>query len=312
MLLSVVIVLSSAIVMAIVLSLAVCVVQQPTRRHRRLIEQAIENALSAPRRRAPKVIDCTLLNDELDMLKYRLSILDKVVDTFVIVESRYTFTNKPKKLSLEANWDQFERWRDRIVYLVIDKFPTTCRSASHRDHYQRNFASTWLTANCEPYDIVLASDCDEIVNPDVMEVAKALVSIHGALYFDVREFYYSFKWETKVNSLVARLRPTGKPVGCLVSLLKTEKINYLRYKLGKLGAHAIKKGGWHLSYFMSKDKAHKKLLSFAHTELSGMSASEVANRMDAGRDMAGRWYFKLIRSTSTDGFPPRACETWGC
>ena len=50
-----------------------------------------------------KIIDCFLFYNEIDLLNYRMNILNDVVDYFVIVESKYTFAGKEKKIYLEEN-----------------------------------------------------------------------------------------------------------------------------------------------------------------------------------------------------------------
>ena len=39
-----------------------------------------------------KIIDSFIFYNELDLLEYRLSILNEYVDYFILVESSYTFT----------------------------------------------------------------------------------------------------------------------------------------------------------------------------------------------------------------------------
>ena len=48
-----------------------------------------------------KIIDCFIFYNELDMLKYRLNILNNYVDFFVIVECKYTFSGKEKSCFLK-------------------------------------------------------------------------------------------------------------------------------------------------------------------------------------------------------------------
>ena len=45
-----------------------------------------------------KIIDCFTFYNELDLLNYRLNILNNVVDYFIIVESTHTHVGKEKNL----------------------------------------------------------------------------------------------------------------------------------------------------------------------------------------------------------------------
>jgi beta-1,4-mannosyl-glycoprotein beta-1,4-N-acetylglucosaminyltransferase len=44
-----------------------------------------------------QIIDCFIFYNELELLTYRLNLLNNIVDYFVIVESTHTFTGKEKK-----------------------------------------------------------------------------------------------------------------------------------------------------------------------------------------------------------------------
>ena len=45
-----------------------------------------------------KIIDCFIFYNEVDLLTYRLNILNDIVDYFVLVESTHTHVGKPKQL----------------------------------------------------------------------------------------------------------------------------------------------------------------------------------------------------------------------
>lgn len=51
----------------------------------------------------PKIIDCFIFYNELDLLNYRLNILNEVVDYFILVESIQTFVGKEKPLHYNEN-----------------------------------------------------------------------------------------------------------------------------------------------------------------------------------------------------------------
>ena len=59
--------------------------------------------------------------DEEVVLDLRLNTLDRYIDYFVIVES--TFTHKGEKRSLKFNQKKFEKFKDKIIYLIFDKEP---------------------------------------------------------------------------------------------------------------------------------------------------------------------------------------------
>jgi beta-1,4-mannosyl-glycoprotein beta-1,4-N-acetylglucosaminyltransferase len=59
--------------------------------------------------------------DEEMLLDLRLNILDKYVHKFVITEANYMHNGEPKKLIF--NIDKFSKFKDKIIYILVDKLP---------------------------------------------------------------------------------------------------------------------------------------------------------------------------------------------
>ena len=55
------------------------------------------------------------------MMEIRFNILNKYVEKFVVVESRFSHSGKEKKLNFDIN--KYEKFKDKIIYLVIDDEP---------------------------------------------------------------------------------------------------------------------------------------------------------------------------------------------
>jgi len=64
-----------------------------------------------------------MFNDELDMLEIRMHELKDVVDFFVIVEARVTFSNRQKPLVFEQNKARFDFVAENIIHIVLDELP---------------------------------------------------------------------------------------------------------------------------------------------------------------------------------------------
>ena len=69
-----------------------------------------------------KIIDCFIYNNEDLILDLRLNSLDKYVDSFVIVEAKFSHTGIEKN---EYNFDlkKFKKFKNKIQYLQIERFP---------------------------------------------------------------------------------------------------------------------------------------------------------------------------------------------
>ncbi|MDA9629785.1 hypothetical protein N9S67_02170, partial [Candidatus Pelagibacter sp.] len=68
-----------------------------------------------------KIIDCTTYYSEDLMLDLRFNILNKHVDKFIITESKYSHSGEKKPLNFDIN--NFPKFKDKIVYLVIENEP---------------------------------------------------------------------------------------------------------------------------------------------------------------------------------------------
>lgn len=69
------------------------------------------------------VYDCFTFFNELDLLEIRLNTLDSVVDRFVLVEANKTFSNMEKPLYFKENEGRFEKFKDKIIHIVVEDFP---------------------------------------------------------------------------------------------------------------------------------------------------------------------------------------------
>ena len=132
------------------------------------------------------IYDCFSFFNELDLLEIRLNVLKDVVDKFVLVEAGETHTGKPKPLYFKENASRFAAFRERIVYICIEKFPDICRTDWGRENYQRNAIAKGLI-DAKDDDVVLVSDLDEIPRPEA--IAKC-VGKPGVTVFD--QTYYAF------------------------------------------------------------------------------------------------------------------------
>ena len=165
-----------------------------------------------------KIFDCFMYFDEEIVLDVRLNTLNDFVDYFVIVESK--FTHKGEKRDLKFNHEKFNKFKDKIIYLIYDKVPTKVEmikpednegtkygkyilNAAYRENSQRNFIQEGLL-NAKSDDIILISDVDEIPNLSEINFNKISQKI---LLFKQNMFYYKF------NLHIPNLKWTGTK-GC--------------------------------------------------------------------------------------------------
>ena len=236
--------------------------------------------------------------DEEVVLDVRLNTLDKYVDYFVIVES--SFTHKGDNRNLMFNHNKFEKFKNKIIYLVYDKQPKGIEAvnendsedeksikyilnAALRENGQRNFIQNGLN-KAEDNDIILISDVDEI--PNLSEVNFNNIS-EKIIMFHQDMFYYKF--DLKIPNLLW----TGTK-GCrkkyLLSpqwLRNVKDRKYFPFRIDILFSEKkyssikfISNGGWHFSYIKTAEEIEHKLKSYLHHrefDEQSLSVEEIQN-----------------------------------
>ena len=242
-----------------------------------------------------KIYDCFMYFDEEIVLDLRLNTLNEFVDYFVIVES--IFTHKGERRDLKFNHKKFEKFKDKIIYLVYDKEPeglfklndqkndhgAYIINALLRENGQRNFISEGLvTANDD--DFILVSDVDEIPNLKEIEFNNYNEKI---LQFQQEMFYYKF------NLKLPNLIWTGTK-GCRkkdlinpqwLRNIKDKKYPFFRIdtifsKTKYISIRFIDNGGWHFSNIKSAEEIEYKLKSYLHHrefEINPLKTEEIKN-----------------------------------
>ena len=196
--------------------------------------------------------DAFLYCGEADLLEIRLSVLDKVMDHFAIVESDTAFSGDRKPLFFEEQRARFAPWRDRISYTIVRDTPDTGTYRWGREHFQRNaLARPLAIRGCKSGDIVHLSDIDEIPDPDVV----------------ARNWRGSFRQQHSFYCLNV-IQPSTYWVGTSslyyfqLQQVTPQKIRDERYT----AARVVDPGGWHFSTQMTTEEIQRKLHWFSHAE----------------------------------------------
>ena len=222
-----------------------------------------------------KIIDSFIFYNELDLLYYRLSILDPYVHKFILVESTHTFTGHKKPLYYAENMELFARFNHKIIHVVVEdvpyKFPTINYNASHQwenEYYQRNSIKKGLDSildTLEKSDIILTSDVDEIPNPNILMNAQIGKLVYDTLTLNrlALDMYY--------YNLYYRIGEGSNWHGIKLMTVKAYNTINLTFQQMRVHEHShhvpvVERGGWHLSYFGDVDFIIKKIASFSHQE----------------------------------------------
>ena len=109
------------------------------------------------------LIDIILMNDEMDMLEYRLKLHCSIVTKFVIVESNLTFKGRPKPLyakSLLATC-KLEQFNIEVLQVPFSQSERESNDTWVKELATRRFIGYWISQHY-PNATVALSDVDEL------------------------------------------------------------------------------------------------------------------------------------------------------
>ena len=219
--------------------------------------------------------------DEDVILDIRLNYLDKFVDKFVIVESKYAHNGEKRRLLFKIS--NYKKFAKKIIYLVVSEKPkglislkdkklydinsTKILNAIKRENFQRNYIFNGIK-KAHKDDVIIISDIDEIPKLDFFNFNKILNKVY---IFEQKFFYYKLDlFDPKISWLGSRICKFSK----LLSpqwLRNIKAKNYPIWRLDILFSKnryfdnvLIKDGGWHFSYLKNSLRIKKKLRTYLH------------------------------------------------
>lgn len=215
-----------------------------------------------------KIYDCFTFFNELDLLEFRLKLLNDHVDFFVIAESNLTHSGHPKPLHFQANKERYKPWAHKIIYIPVHQTAEGLEFDKNLATYTPESAA-WKLENEQRNalinvpgmaddDLVLVSDLDEIPNPMFI---KKINTANSPVALSLLFHYYFFncqntgrdRWWNGTIAATGKQFLEAKPQG-----LRDKRNDY----------PVLKKAGWHFSYLGGLESIKYKIRSFAHTEFN--------------------------------------------
>ena len=239
------------------------------------------------------IYDCFMYFDEDLLLDIRLNMLNKYVKKFVITESTYLHSGKPKELKFDIK--NFIKFKDKIIYHIVDTPPSGIEGINlddkietknrkildnslKRENNQRNKLSDGIK-EADDNDLILSSDLDEIPNLTKFSFKNKIT------LFEQDVFYYKFnlqqpdfKWigtrACKKKQLLGfqwlrNIKGKAYPFWRLDTFFSSKK--YINIDI-------IKNGGWHYTSIKKPDEIFYKLSNFMHHlefEYSGLTFKDM-------------------------------------
>ena len=239
------------------------------------------------------IYDCFQFFNEEHIVDLRLNILNKFVDTFVIVESTVNHQGQNKKLNFDIR--KFSKFKNKINYIVVDDTPKDIIKShtggeSLVEQHQRNSLIKGLK-EASDNDLVILSDVDEI--PDLNKLKEFDKNKYAV--FSQKMFMY------KLNLLnLGENNWHGSKI-CLKKNLKSPQwlrnLKFKKYPFWRLdkprNIQIIKDGGWHFAYLHTAENISRKIKSFAHGEFNKKNLTdekEIQKRIENKEDIFNRGY----------------------
>ena len=228
------------------------------------------------------IYDCFMYFDEDLLLDLRFNSLNKFVKKFVITEATYTHNGSKKKLNFDIN--KFKKFKDKIIYLVVDKQPQDIRELSDndtkhrrgeklilngmaRDYFQRENLSRGIS-DAGDNDLILISDLDEIPN---LEKLNSINIKNNIIIFEQKMFYYKLNLFYEDYTWLGTKAVKKKRFISPQWLRNIKGKKYPKWRIDTIFSkkkytdlYFVKNGGWHFTCLKTAEELEKKLLNFAH------------------------------------------------
>lgn len=226
-----------------------------------------------------KIFDCTTFYNEKMMMDVRFNVLSQYVSKFIVVESTFSHSGKKKKLNF--NIDDYPKFKDKIIYLVIDHEPIELikkenlelDSVSKRLNSLKRIEQSYnyMTKGIKDAsddDLIMLSDNDEI--PDLSKLNLDKIE-NNFVIFEQLFFYYKFNLLYDRMSWYGTKACKKKKLKKFSTLRNIKNKKYPFWRLDTIfsdtkqkNVRIIKNGGWHFTNLKTPDELFEKLSNFGH------------------------------------------------
>ena len=226
-----------------------------------------------------KIFDCTTFYSEHLMMDVRFNVLNEYVHKFIVSESTFSHSGKPKKLNFDIN--NYPKFKDKIIYVIIDKEPndiiriedkllTTVDKRSNslkRINLSYNYMVKSLDIVLDN-DLIILSDNDEIPN---LGSKKFKNSNKDIFIFKQLFFYYKFNLLYDLVPWYGSKAAKKKKLLSMSWLKNLKNKQYPFWRLDTLFSNnkyinldIINDGGWHFTNLKTPEELYQKLTNFGH------------------------------------------------
>ena len=231
----------------------------------------------------------------------RLNVLNQYVDKFIVIEARHSHSGKKKNLNFDI--ENYKKFKDKIIYKVIDNEPDGIIKINESDSLQKQSNQKRLNSlkrieqsydaaveclkDANSDDIFTLNDSDEIPKYENFNFKNIknyiLIAKLKLCYFKFNLYYDLHPWygtrACKIKNLLSPtwlkyIKPKKYPLWRLDTFFS--KTKYINVKV-------IEDGGWHFSNLKSPEEIEDKMLNFGHhneVEDSGISLKDIKSMIN--------------------------------
>lgn len=245
-----------------------------------------------------RIFDCTTYYFEDLMLDVRFNILNEYVHKFIVVESNYSHSGKKKPLNFNIN--NFPKFKDKIIYLVIEKEPEGIEKTSNSEKSNQLKRMNSIKRIEQSYDfmikgiedaseddLIVLSDNDEIPNFKSNQFKKSNKDI---FIFKQLFFYYKFNLFYDLMPWYGSKACKKKKLLSFSWLRNLKNKNYPFWRIDTFFSNLkqrnidiIDDGGWHFTNIKTPEEIFKKLSNYGHHnefEESGITIKDIQNNIN--------------------------------
>lgn len=219
------------------------------------------------------IVDCFPYFNEKELLELRIHLLYDKVDRFIICEGNYTQSGIPKDFSCKKTIKDLNLPTDKITVVEVNLPSLKLEPNSWvRERMQRNAASQFI----EDDSICFVSDCDEIINPDLIEYYSSVSKSNPNNILRVPLVYLNGRADLRVYDEYNNPRPWNTAFVCLTHHLKRYTLSEIRESYAMIKNNIdykdifitengiINDAGWHFSWMGGRELIKEKCKSSMH------------------------------------------------
>jgi len=241
-----------------------------------------------------KIIDCTSFYSEHMMYDVRLNILKEKVDKFIVTESTYSHSGKKKKLNFDIG--NYPKFKDKIIYIVIDKEPDGIIPENNNPSLQRSNSLKRIALSYDESlkalkdfsneDLIMLSDNDEIPNLDSNEFVtnKKDIILFKQLFFYFRFnlLYNKMFWFGTKACKKKKLKSLSWLRNIKLKKYPFWRLDTLFSETKQINLNIINDGGWHFTNLKTPEEMHDKFINFGHHDeykLSNLTVEKIRKKI---------------------------------